>query len=106
MNIQSMSVSMEKYVMPLANKLGMRYTCGQSGTPLCPFCPSPLQEVLQLYELCSLRGPRPEQESPGLEPGSWRSNSMIFSWINALTLGAMSLYICIESFISCARAGR
>ena len=39
MNIQSMSVSMEKYVMPLANKLGNEI----------PFCPSPLQEVLQLY---------------------------------------------------------
>lgn len=49
MNIQSMSVSMEKYVMPLANKLGNEIHLRAIGTPLCPFCPSPLQEVLQLY---------------------------------------------------------
>jgi len=48
MNIQSMSVSMEKYVMPLANKLGNEIHL-RAIRDAFPFCQSPLQEVLQLY---------------------------------------------------------
>ena len=47
MNIQSMSVSMEKYVMPLADKLGNEIHLRAIRDAFMSLLP--LQEVLQLY---------------------------------------------------------
>ena len=95
MNIQSMSVSMEKYVMPLANKLGNEIHLRAIRDAFMSLLP-----ITFTGGIAAVLSSAPSVDAAGTGITlAWarfvESNSMIFSWINALTLGAMSLYICI-----------
>ena len=95
MNIQSMSVSMEKYVMPLANKLGNEIHLRAIRDAFMSLLP-----ITFTGGIAAVLSSAPSADAAGTGITlAWarfvESNSMIFSWINALTLGAMSLYICI-----------
>ncbi len=80
MGIQKMSVSMEKYVMPVANRLGNE--CHLRAIR---------DAFMSLLPINFMGGIAAVISSLPLEI----SNSIVFSWINALTLGAMSIYVCI-----------
>ena len=95
MNIQSMSVSMEKYVMPIANKLGNEIHLRAIRDAFMSLLP-----ITFTGGIAAVLSSAPSADAAGTGITlAWarfvESNSMIFSWINALTLGAMSLYICI-----------
>ncbi|MFR5011849.1 MAG: hypothetical protein ACLTDI_13295 [Acutalibacteraceae bacterium] len=96
MNIQSMSVSMEKYVMPLANKLGNEIHLRAIRDAFMSLLPITFTGGIASCTRALLPPwTRPEQGLTLAWARFVENNSMIFSWINALTLGAMSLYICI-----------
>ena len=80
MGIQKISVSMEKYVMPVANRLGNE--CHLRAIR---------DAFMSLLPINFMGGIAAVISSLPLEI----SNSIVFSWINALTLGAMSIYVCI-----------
>ena len=80
MGIQKISVSMEKYVMPVANRLGNE--CHLRAIRDAFMSQLPINFMGGIAAVIS---------SLPLEI----SNSIVFSWINALTLGAMSIYVCI-----------
>ena len=80
MGIQKISVSMEKYVMPVANRLGN--DCHLRAIR---------DAFMSLLPINFMGGIAAVISSLPLEI----SNSIVFSWINALTLGAMSIYVCI-----------
>lgn len=80
MGIQKISVSMEKYVMPVANRLGNE--CHLRAIR---------DAFMSLLPINFMGGIAAVISSLPLEI----SNSIVFSWINALTLGAMSIYVCV-----------
>lgn len=80
MGIQKISVGMEKYVMPVANRLGNE--CHLRAIR---------DAFMSLLPINFMGGIAAVISSLPLEI----SNSIVFSWINALTLGAMSIYVCI-----------
>ena len=106
MNIQSMSVSMEKYVMPLADKLGNEIHLRAIRDAFMSLLP-----ITFTGGIAAVLSSAPSVDAAGTGITlAWarfvESNSMIFSWINALTWGPCPFIYASESFISCARAGR
>lgn len=95
MNIDSMSQSMEKYVMPIAEKFGNERHLQAIRDAFMSLLPLTFTGGIAAVINSA---PSVETAGSGLTL-AWAkfaaNNSMIFSWINALTLGAMSLYICI-----------
>lgn len=95
MGIQSISGAMEKYVMPVADKMGNE--CHLRAIRDAFVSLLPITFIGGMGAVLSA-APSVETAGTGFTLG-WAKfvadNSMIFSWINALTLGAMSLYICI-----------
>lgn len=95
MGIQSISAAMEKYVMPVADKMGNE--CHLRAIRDAFMSLLPITFIGGIAAVIS-SAPSVETAGSGLTLG-WAkfvaNNSTIFSWINALTLGAMSLYICI-----------
>ncbi|WP_367566879.1 PTS sugar transporter subunit IIC [Lacrimispora sp.] len=95
MGIQSISGAMEKYVMPVADKMGNE--CHLRAIRDAFVSLLPITFIGGMGAVIS-SAPSVETAGTGFTLG-WAKfvadNSMIFSWINALTLGAMSLYICI-----------
>lgn len=95
MNIQSMSATMEKYVMPVANKLGNECHLRAIRDAFMSLLP-----ITFTGGIAAVLSSAPSSETAGTAfTLAWarfvEGNSTIFNWINALTLGAMSLYICI-----------
>ena len=95
MSIQEMSLAMEKYVMPAANKLGNEKHLRAIRDAFMSLLP-----LTFTGGIAAVLSSAPSVESAGNGVTlAWAkfvaNNSTIFSWINALTLGAMSLYICI-----------
>ncbi len=95
MNIQEMSLAMEKYVMPAANKLGNERHLRAIRDAFMSLLP-----ITFTGGIAAVISSAPSVESAGNGLTlAWArfvaDNATIFSWINALTLGAMSLYICI-----------
>ena len=80
MGIQAIGASMEKYVMPVANKLGNE--CHLRAIR---------DAFMSLLPINFMGGIAAVLSSLPFLPG----DSVVFSWINALTLGAMSIYVCI-----------
>lgn len=80
MGIQKISVSMEKYVMPVANRLGNE--CHLRAIRDAFMSLLPINFMGGIAAVIS-----------SLPVGI--ADSIVFSWINALTLGAMSIYVCI-----------
>ena len=95
MNIEKMSQSMEKYVMPVAEKFGNERHLQAIRDAFMSLLPLTFTGGIAAVINSA---PSVETAGSGLTM-AWAKfaaeNSMIFSWINALTLGAMSLYICI-----------
>ncbi|MFT4006030.1 MAG: PTS transporter subunit EIIC, partial [Lacrimispora sp.] len=95
MGIQSISATMEKYVMPVADKMGNE--CHLRAIRDAFMSLLPITFIGGIAAVIS-SAPSVETAGGGLTLG-WAkfvaNNSTIFSWINALTLGAMSFYICI-----------
>ncbi|WP_312430234.1 PTS sugar transporter subunit IIC [Lacrimispora sp.] len=95
MGIQSISGAMEKYVMPIADKMGNE--CHLRSIRDAFMSLLPITFIGGIAAVIS-SAPSVETAGTGFTLG-WAkfvaNNSMIFSWINALTLGTMSLYICI-----------
>ena len=76
MNIQSMSVSMEKYVMPLANKLGNEIHLRAIRDVLyVPSAHHLYRRYCSCTELCSFRGRGRNRNSPWPGPGSWKATA-------------------------------
>lgn len=95
MNIEKMSQSMEKYVMPVAEKFGNERHLQAIRDAFMSLLPLTFTGGIAAVINSA---PSVETAGSGLTMAWARftaENSMIFSWINALTLGAMSLYICI-----------
>lgn len=80
MGIQTIGASMEKYVMPVANRLGNE--CHLRAIR---------DAFMSLLPINFMGGIAAVLSSLPFLPG----DSVVFSWINALTLGAMSIYVCI-----------
>lgn len=80
MSIQTIGASMEKYVMPVANKLGNE--CHLRAIR---------DAFMSLLPINFMGGIAAVLSSLPFAQG----NSIVFGWINALTLGAMSVYVCI-----------
>ena len=80
MGIQAIGASMEKYVMPVANRLGNE--CHLRAIR---------DAFMSLLPINFMGGIAAVLSSLPFLPG----DSVVFSWINALTLGAMSIYVCI-----------
>uniref|UniRef100_UPI000A6AF086 PTS transporter subunit EIIC n=1 Tax=Clostridium sp. NkU-1 TaxID=1095009 RepID=UPI000A6AF086 len=95
MGIQSISGAMEKYIMPMADKMGNE--CHLRAIRDAFMSLLPITFIGGIAAVIS-SAPSVETAGKGITLG-WAqfvaNNSMIFSWINALTLGAMSFYICI-----------
>lgn len=95
MNIQEMGQAMEQYVMPVANKLGNERHLRAIRDAFMSLLP-----ITFTGGIAAVLSSAPSVENAGNGITlAWAqfvaANSTIFSWINALTLGAMSLYICI-----------
>lgn len=95
MTIESMSVAMEKYVMPIADKMGNERHLKAIRDAFMSLLP-----ITFIGGIAAVLSSAPSVESAGngftLGWAKFVENySVVFSWINALTLGAMSLYICI-----------
>ena len=95
MGIQEMSLAMEKYVMPAANKLGNERHLRAIRDAFMSLLP-----ITFTGGIAAVLSSAPSVEAAGngftrAWAGFVAGNSTIFSWINALTLGAMSLYICV-----------
>ena len=95
MNIQEMSLAMEKYVMPAANKLGNERHLRAIRDAFMSLLP-----ITFTGGIAAVISSAPSVESAGNGLTlAWArfvaDNATIFFWINALTLGAMSLYTCI-----------
>lgn len=95
MGIQSMSAAMEKYVMPVADKMGNECHLRAIRDAFMSLLP-----ITFTGGIAAVISAAPSVDAAGNSVTlAWarfvESNSTIFSWINALTLGAMSLYICI-----------
>lgn len=80
MGIQTIGASMEKYVMPVANRLGNE--CHLRAIR---------DAFMSLLPINFMGGIAAVLSSLPFLPG----DSVVFAWINALTLGAMSIYVCI-----------
>jgi len=95
MNIQGISEKMEQYVMPVADKLGNERHLRAIRDAFMSLLPLTFTGGIAAV-LSS--APSVETAGNGLTMAWARfvaNYSTVFSWINALTLGAMSLYICI-----------
>lgn len=95
MGIQQMSATMEKYVMPVANRLGNECHLRAIRDAFMSLLP-----INFMGGLAAVISSAPSVDSAGSGITlAWarfiENNSVIFNWINALTLGAMSLYVCI-----------
>ena len=95
MNIDKMSQSMEKYVMPIAEKFGNERHLQAIRDAFMSLLP-----ITFTGGIAAVLNSAPSVETAGSSlTMAWArfaaDNSAIFSWVNALTLGAMSLYICI-----------
>lgn len=95
MEIQKMSTTMEKYVMPVANRLGNENHLRAIRDAFMSLLP-----INFMGGLAAVLSSAPEASAAGNGVTlAWarfvEANSVIFSWINTLTLGAMSLYVCI-----------
>lgn len=95
MNIDKMSQSMEKYVMPVAEKFGNERHLQAIRDAFMSLLP-----LTFTGGIAAVLNSAPSVETAGSGITlAWArfaaENSTIFSWVNALTLGAMSLYICI-----------
>lgn len=95
MGIQSISEKMEKYVMPMADKMGNECHLRAIRDAFMSLLP-----ITFIGGIAAVISSAPSVETAGNSiTHGWAqfvaNNSMIFSWINALTLGAMSFYICI-----------
>lgn len=86
---------MEKYVMPVANKLGNECHLRAIRDAFMSLLP-----ITFTGGIAAVLSSAPSSETAGTAfTLAWarfvEGNATIFNWINALTLGAMSLYICI-----------
>lgn len=75
MNIQSMSVSMEKYVMPLADKLGNEIHLRAIRDAFMSLLPITFTGGIAAVLSSAPSVDAPEQESPWPGPGSWRATA-------------------------------
>lgn len=95
MNIQGISQKMEQYVMPVADRLGNERHLRAIRDAFMSLLPLTFTGGIAAV-LSS--APSVETAGNGITMAWARfvaDYSTVFSWINALTLGAMSLYICI-----------
>ncbi len=95
MNIDKMSASMERYVMPIAEKFGNERHLQAIRDAFMSLLP-----ITFTGGIAAVLNSAPSVETAGSGiTMAWAKfaadNATIFSWVNALTLGAMSLYICI-----------
>ncbi len=95
MNIQGISQKMEQYVMPVADKLGNERHLRAIRDAFMSLLP-----LTFTGGIAAVLSSAPSVETAGngitMAWAQFVANySTVFSWINALTLGAMSLYICI-----------
>ena len=95
MNIDKMSATMERYVMPVAEKFGNERHLQAIRDAFMSLLP-----ITFAGGIAALLYSSPSVEKAGIGINmAWakfaEDNAAIFSWVNALTLGAMSLYICI-----------
>ncbi len=95
MNIDKMSASMERYVMPIAEKFGNERHLQAIRDAFMSLLP-----ITLTGGIAAVLNSAPSVETAGSGiTMAWAKfaadNATIFSWVNALTLGAMSLYICI-----------
>ena len=95
MNIDKMSATMERYVMPVAEKFGNERHLQAIRDAFMSLLP-----ITFAGGIAAVLNSAPSVETAGSGiTMAWAKfaadNAAIFSWVNALTLGAMSLYICI-----------
>ncbi len=95
MNIDKMSATMERYVMPVAEKFGNERHLQATRDAFMSLLP-----ITFAGGIAAVLNSAPSVETAGSGiTMAWAKfaadNAAIFSWVNALTLGAMSLYICI-----------
>ncbi|MGX8852736.1 PTS sugar transporter subunit IIC [Amedibacillus sp. YH-ame10] len=95
MNFNTINAKMEKHILPLANKMSSQRHLKAIRDAFISLLP-----ITLMGGLAAVVGAAPVTEST--TNGfllAWAKfvadNNMLLSWINALTLGAMALYICI-----------
>lgn len=95
MNFNTINAKMEKHILPMANKMSTQRHLKAVRDAFISIMP-----ITLLGGLAAVIGSAPVSETT--TNGfllAWadfaNTNSMLLSWVNALTLGAMSLYICI-----------
>lgn len=95
MKFESLSTAIEKYILPLANKLSSQRHLRAIRDAFMSILP-----ITLLGGVIAVLGAAPitETTTNGFLL-AWanfaQANSMLIAWVNALTLGGMSLYICI-----------
>lgn len=95
MNFNSINEKMEKYILPLANKMSSQRHLKAIRDAFISLMPITLMGGIAAI-LSSAPGAEGSTNAFLVAWANFAStNSLLLNWINALTLGAMSIYVCI-----------